>query len=41
MSVEELQEFISKIPTKSACDRANVERLKQILESKQLALGAN
>ena len=45
MSSAELEEFINQIPTKSACDRANIERLKQVLETKkfieQQAVGAN
>ena len=45
MSSIELEEFINQIPTQSACDRANIEKLKQVLETKRLfeqqAVGAN
>lgn len=45
MNSTELEEFINKIPTQSACDRANVQKLKQVLETKKLieqqAVGAN
>lgn len=34
MSIEELKEFIEKIPTQSACDRANKEKLKLFLANK-------
>lgn len=34
MSVAELKEFIDKIPRKSACDRANAEKLEMYLQDK-------
>lgn len=36
MSVQELQEHISKIPTTSACSRASIVRLNNLLEQKIL-----
>jgi hypothetical protein len=41
MSAEALAYYISKFPKASACDRAYVEKLEQILETKRLAEGAN
>lgn len=36
MSVDELKEFISIFPDKSACDRAHKEKLQEVLETKKL-----
>jgi hypothetical protein len=36
MSISELEEFISQIPTKAACDRANKEKLLMFLDDKKL-----
>lgn len=38
MSIEELEKYIKHFPTNSACDRARLEKLQQILRSKKLKL---
>lgn len=41
MSIEELEEYIQNFPTNSACDRARIEKLKELLESKKLIQSQN
>lgn len=38
MSIEELEEYIKRFPANSACDRARLVKLQEILRSKKLKL---